>query len=87
MSQLLESPLLCMNYDCQNELSDFELKKVNAHFNLYRLCAKCRRKWTKVSFLRCQRCNERFDFLGNKMRCKPCTRLRKLENNRVRYQK
>lgn len=52
-------PRLCSNADCSNELTPFELKRIEAkhsQHSKYRYCVKCRRYRSAITRIRCQRC-------------------------------
>lgn len=76
--------LLCFNYDCDRELSDYEISRLNpVKFSKHRLCKKCRQRQHMITRIRCDQCSGPFkQDTPNKTHCNTCKKQRIKFNDR-----
>lgn len=77
----------CANYDCNNELSEFELEKIKSFRSIqrskYEFCIDCRRKIKEIIKIKCKQCDNPFTPKTLfKQKCPEC--LKSNEKNRMR---
>ena len=66
----------CANFHCENDLTEWELKRRHFKFSTHDLCRKCRN--IRVNIIRrCRECNHGFDGIGEQTYCDGCKRERK----------
>ena len=75
----------CINYECSNDLTAWELKRINAYkFSKTRFCIHCRLKKTGVNRLRCLDCGGVMSNNDNRIRCVSCAnKIRKIRRDIV----
>lgn len=74
-------PVKCLNESCQNNLSPYDLKKLDVKFSWQRFCIKCRINKKRIKYINCQQCNVKMSFVvGNhnlcKIYCPICAKIR-----------
>jgi hypothetical protein len=74
----------CINVNCSNKLTEFELKKIlPTKFSKYRLCVKCR-SMTNITNVECLDCKKPIN-LSMKIYCSDCAKRRRREFTTKRY--
>ena len=47
----------CLNESCDEELTEFEIKRLDVKFSWQRFCINCRRYKHRIKCINCQSCN------------------------------
>ena len=78
--------MMCFNYDCDRELSEYEMLRLNpVKFSKYRFCKKCRQHQYVITRVRCDQCECPFvQDTVNRMYCDTCKDDRRKYQNRNR---
>ena len=75
--------MICINWDCETELTGYELARITNRLNKFRFCIRCRRfQDRRVKTIVCQECKGMMCHSGCKMYCEKCTRDRDLKCKR-----
>lgn len=82
----------CANFNCENELTQFELSRITVHNSRYRLCKRCRFQITKngIEKIRCGECGNVIDRQIKTILpfyCLNCANDAKRKTNRASYTK
>lgn len=73
----------CANFDCKNNLTDFELKRISKRFSKYHLCIRCRR--SKIVYqIGCFECGKAIEYDKMTSFCDDCFHENRLERERLR---
>jgi len=77
----------CLNFNCNNELTQNDENNQSIKFNKYRVCLKCRKQIHKIESIKCAQCHTRIPLNMQKIYCDGCKRERKNEYHRSRHVK
>jgi len=76
----------CANFQCDNDLTEWELKRRKFKFSSSDFCRKCRFRgnYININNIRCRGCGESFQQSQFKVFCNSCYKARRRESSRLR---
>jgi len=79
---VVESYMRCMNYYCETELEDWQIKKITPkRFSKNRFCVTCKRlrNCRNMDYIRCVKCGAKLERTTHRLECP----IHKVERNRI----
>ena len=85
MSTITIQKIGCINVDCINDLSEFELSRLTKYFNKYRFCRHCRGHIHKITDTVCDECGKNIHNNSSKLYCPQCVIDRRIKTAFTKY--
>ncbi len=85
MSTITIQKIQCINVDCKNDLTDFELTRLTRYFNKYRFCRYCRGHIHRISDTVCDDCGIHLHNNTSKLYCTKCVSDRRIKKAFSKY--